>query len=140
MEQQNQQPQQNTQSQPPLSSPKKGIFNTKFKLFFIVALVAVILAIGGILLLRGTTPAPVVQTPSPASAPALQPQTLKMVEQVVYTKVAQSDGGIVRELRVTNVDGSGRRILSQNILDEPINNLQFFLRSLQKEVVFLWQE
>jgi hypothetical protein len=65
MEQQNQQPQQNTQNQPPLSSHKKGIFNIKFKLFFIVALVAVI-SVGGILLLKNIQPAP---SPIPAVKP-----------------------------------------------------------------------
>jgi len=66
MEQPNKQPQQNTQSQPPLSSPKKGIFNTKLKLFFIVALVAVVLTVGGILLLKNIQPAP---SPIPAVKP-----------------------------------------------------------------------
>jgi len=65
MEHQTQQPQQNTQSQPPLSSPKKGIFNTKFKLFLIVALVAVVISVGGILLFvswrLGTNPITYIQ-------------------------------------------------------------------------------
>ena len=75
MEQQNQQPQQNTQSQPPLSSPKKGIFNTKLKLFFIVALVTIVISVGGILLLRGFGQGP--STPQPQTQDTISPQVRK---------------------------------------------------------------
>jgi len=69
MEQQIQQPIQ--QEQPNSPSIRKSFVNPKLPL--VIALVAVILAVGGILLLK-TIQAPVVQTPS--SVPSPQPQTL----------------------------------------------------------------
>lgn len=50
-------------------------FKSEIKLFLIVACVAAFLAVGGILLLKATQPAPVVQTP-PLPAPSSQPQAI----------------------------------------------------------------
>jgi len=72
MEQQNQQPiQEESSVNRGSQSPKKSLFANK-RLCFFIALVAIILALGGILLLQNMQPTPVAQTPVAALNPKSQ--------------------------------------------------------------------
>lgn len=103
-----------------------------------IALVAVLgLLVGGaILMTRGDDFNSKKQyVPLPTQTPKAE-----IVEQVVYTKAGWSGSiGSVRDLRVANVDGSGRRIF-ETLRDENIDSLQFFLSTRDSEVVVLWQD
>jgi len=68
-------------------------FKPEIKTFFIVALVAIILAVGGILLLRVLTPisspTPIVQQ-TPPPAPSLQPQAINNQQSTIDTSTWQT--------------------------------------------------
>ena len=84
MEQQNQQHQQNTQNQMPLSSPKKKRLNIKSKALHIVVLVVIILILGGIFVLMEMRQSePAAQTP-PLASPSPQPQTPDISTWQIY--------------------------------------------------------